>query len=206
MNYKELEQKIGTQIEADWKQASGGGWIHKSAKVDHPGNLKENCIVRGVVSENAQVYGSAVVSGSAQVCGSAVVSENARVSGSAVVSGSARVSGSAVVSGSAQVYGSAVVSGSAQVCGSAVVSGSAQVCGSARVSGSTWVKPVLFLLDSRGYGTTNCKHGWLRIGCQEHTFQDWKSHFSALVRKHNLSKEEIVEYRAIVALFCKIGK
>ena len=134
MNYKELESKIGTQIEADWHQASGGGWIHKTAKVGNEENVKENAIVWGIVSGDAQVYGDA------------------------------------------------------------------------RVYGNAWVKPVLFLLDSRGHGATNCKHGWLKIGCEEHPFADWVSRFDAIARKHNLTDEEKVEYRAIVDLFVKIGK
>jgi len=74
------------------------------------------------------------------------------------------------------------------------------------VYGDAWVKPVLFLLDSRGHGATNCKHGWLKIGCEEHTFKDWKERFQAIARKHNLTDEEKVEYMAIIELFTKIGK
>ena len=56
------------------------------------------------------------------------------------------------------------------------------------------------------HGATNSKHGWLKIGCLEHTFADWKERFPAIARKHNLTLEEVVEYQAIVDLFCKIGK
>ena len=158
MNYKQLEQKMGTQIESDWHQASGGGWIHKSAKVANENMVQGDSIVWGQVSGNAQV------------------SDNARVFGNAQVSGDAQVLGDAWVYGDAQVFGDA------------------------------WEKPVLFLLDSRGHGATNCKHGWLKIGCEEHTFADWKKRFPAIARKHNLTPEEVVEYTAIVDLFCKIGK
>jgi hypothetical protein len=46
----------------------------------------------------------------------------------------------------------------------------------------------------------------LKIGCEEHTFADWKARFPAIARRHNLTEEEVVEYKAIVALFTKIGK
>jgi hypothetical protein len=85
------------------------------------------------------------------------------------------------------------------------VSGNARVSGDTKILGNAWVKPVLFLPDSRGHGCTNCKHGWLKIGCEEHTFTYWKEHFPAIARKHSLTPEEKIEYEAIVDLFCKIG-
>ena len=142
MNYTELEQKLGKQIEADWHQASGGGWIHKNAKVDNEANIRDNAIVMG----NAWVYGDAEVFGDAEV------------------------------SGNAWVYGNA------------------------------WEKSPLYLLDSRNHGATNCKHGWLKIGCEEHTFQDWDKNFDQIAIKHNLTDAEKIEYRAIIDLFIKIGK
>ena len=69
MTYTELQSKIGTQIETDWHQASGGGWIHKSAKVEDEKLIKDNAIVWGMVSGNAQVSGDALVTGDARVTG-----------------------------------------------------------------------------------------------------------------------------------------
>lgn len=45
MNYQELNQKLG------------GGWVHKSAKVDELAFIGESAIVWGKVSGNAQVSG-----------------------------------------------------------------------------------------------------------------------------------------------------
>ena len=104
---------------------------------------------------------------------------------------------------SAQVAAEANITENAIVWG--IVSGNAQVSGNAKVYGNSWVKPVLFLLDSRGHGATNCKHGWLQIGCESHTFSDWKKRFPAIARKHNLTTVEKVEYRVIIDLFSKIG-
>ena len=154
MNYTELEQKLGKQTKSDWHQASGGGWIHKNAKVENEDNIRGNAIVTG----------------------------NARVSGNAWVSGNA------MVSGNARVYGNAMV------------------FGNAKVSGDAWEKSPLYLLDSRNHGATNCKHGWLKIGCEEHTFQDWDKNFDQIAIKHNLTNAEKIEYRAIIDLFIKIGK
>lgn len=56
MNFKELNNKLGgCELESNWRQASGGGWIHKSAKVDHDCNVAEDSIVWGRVSGDAQV-------------------------------------------------------------------------------------------------------------------------------------------------------
>ena len=154
MTFNELNNKLGGQEkQADWRKASGGGWIYKTARVEQEDRIQENALVGGNVW----------------------------------VSGNARVSGDAWVLGNARVLGNA------------------QVLGNARVSGDAWVKPVLFVVDSRGHGATNCRHGWLRIGCEEHTFADWKMYFPRIARKHHLTEEEQKEYRAIVNLFCSLG-
>jgi len=124
-----------------------------------------------------------------------------------LVSGHAQVSGHARVSGHAQVYGDARVSGDAQVSGDALVSGHAQVYGDARVSGDAWNESPLFLLDSRGYGCTNCSRGHLQIGCRCLTFAQWQGEAGkALADQNSFTPAEIVEYAAIVNLFAAIGK
>jgi len=66
MKFSELQEKIGTQIESDWHQhKNGGGWIHKSAKVDASAFIGGSAIVWGQVSGDARVYGDARVSGDA---------------------------------------------------------------------------------------------------------------------------------------------
>jgi hypothetical protein len=61
-------------------------------------------------------------------------------------------------------------------------------------------------MDSRGHGASNAKPGWLYIGCEHQEFKDWKKRFPAIARKHQLTQAEKVEYKAIIDLFCKIGK
>jgi hypothetical protein len=58
MKFTELEQKLGKQTESDWHQASGGGRIHKNARVDNEDNIRDNAWVSG----NARVYDNAKVS------------------------------------------------------------------------------------------------------------------------------------------------
>ena len=79
MTFQELQDKIGTQNEADWHQHSnGGGWVHKSAIVKASARIEEMAIVF-----SGKVFGDAWVSGNARVSGNAQVSGNARVSGDA---------------------------------------------------------------------------------------------------------------------------
>lgn len=59
MTFDELELKIGKQTKLDWRQAKGGGWLNKSAKVNDETKITENAIVWGMVSGNAQVSGDA---------------------------------------------------------------------------------------------------------------------------------------------------
>ena len=99
-----------------------------------------------------------------------------------------------------------MIFGNARICGNARISGDARVSGKSWVCGGTWVTPVLFLMDSRGYGVTNSRRGWLRIGCEEHSFYNWKKNFSCIMRGRCLTLIERREYRAIIDLFCKIGK
>ena len=148
MTFKELNEKMGGgESESDWRRASGGGWIHKSAAVDNDKNIKDN----------AQVSGNARVSGNAQVSGNAWVSDNA------------------------------------------------WVYGNAWVSGGEWVRPPLFIVGSR-FSLTNAKPGYIQIGCECHTFSEWRTLGPELARRNNLTPEEIAGYTAYLDLFEKIGK
>ena len=60
MTFEELNTKLaGNEIQSDWRQAKGGGWIHKSAKVENENLILNDAIVWGTVSGNARVYGNA---------------------------------------------------------------------------------------------------------------------------------------------------
>lgn len=89
------------------------------------------------------------------------------------------------------------------ICGGTIEGGTIR---GGMIEGGTWKVSPLFLMDSRGHGATNAKPGFLYIGCEQHSFEDWKKQFKDIATKHRLNKEELIEYKAIVDLFCKIGK
>jgi len=74
------------------------------------------------------------------------------------------------------------------------------------VSGGCWDTAPLYVADSRGHGATNSRPGFLRIGCEEHSFLDWQERFPAIARKHDLTEAEETEYRGIVDRFFREGK
>ena len=92
-----------------------------------------------------------------------------------------------------------------------IVSGNARVFGDARVSGDAWVfgnaweKSPLQIQGSTHFAT-NCKYGYISIGCEVHTFAEWKSNYKTIGAEHGYTDEQIKEYKAIVDLFCKIGR
>lgn len=72
MNFDELNKKLGgCENLADWRQAQGGGWLNKTAKVDDEFKICDNAIIWGSVFDNALVFGDARVFGNALVSGDA---------------------------------------------------------------------------------------------------------------------------------------
>ena len=178
----------------DWKQhARGDGWVCSTA------HAHESSFIEGIVYGNALVYNDARVYGDAQVYGNAWVYDNAQVYGNALVYGNARVYGNAQVCGNARVYGNA------RVFGDAWVYGDAWVFGDARVSGDAW-KTTPLLVQGTKHTATNCKHGFIAIGCQVHTFAHWQTHVESIARAHGYTEVEVAEYRSIVDFIVKVGK
>ena len=92
--------------------------------------------------------------------------------------GDAWVYGDARVFGNAWVYGDARVSGNARVSGDAWVSGNARVSGDAWVSGNAWVSVVCLATPKVITGllyTLTITDEHLRVGCQVHTFHEWRT-------------------------------
>ena len=121
------------------------------------------------------------------------------VSGNALVFGDAQVSGDALVSGDAWVFDDARVSGNAWVFGDARVSGDALV------SGDGWETSPLYIRGSK-YSLTNCKHGYIKIGCETHTIDEWLANGVEIGKKNGFNDAEIAEYTAYVELFKRVGK
>ena len=149
MTFQEVENRIGKQVESDWRQCSvGKGWIHKSAVVNSGVVIGKDAIVRG-----GTIWGGTIRGGT--------------------------------------IYGGTILGGKIE---------------GGTIEDGEWKNAPLFVKDSRGHGACNSKPGYLKIGCECHTFSDWKSRFPAIARKHNLTPKEKVEYNAIVDLFCRTGK
>ena len=91
------------------------------------------------------------------------------------------------------------------VFGDARVYGNAQVYGYAQVNGNAWKTTPLFVQGTK-HSATNCKHGWLAIGCQVRTFADWQANVETIAEENGYTKEEAAEYRAIVDFMTKVGK
>ena len=178
-----------TESFKDIKKGDKGGWIEKESNL----------------SGDAWVYGNAMVYGNALVYGNAMVSGNARVSGYAMVYGNAEVYGNAGVSGNARVSGDAEVYGYALVYGDAMVSGNAGVYGDADVSGDAWDKtPPLF--HGTKHSISESKKGFLKIGCMELSFSEWKKKYKEIGKKQGYSENEIEEYGIIIMAIEKTSK
>jgi len=119
--------------------------------------------------------------------------------------GNCWVSGDALVYGNALVYGDALVYGNARVYGDALVYGNARVYGNALVYGDAWVSSPLYIQGSR-FALTNCKYGYIQIGCECHSFKEWEKLGVGIAKKNGFTKEQIDEYREYIKLFRKIGK
>jgi len=128
-----------------------------------------------------------------------------RARGGGWIHKSAAVDNDKNIKDNAQVYGNAWVYGNAQVYGNARVYGNAWVYGNAQVSGGKWMRSPLFIIGSR-FSLTNAKPGYIQIGCECHTFSEWRTLGPELARRNNLTPEEIAEYTAYLDLFEKIGK
>jgi len=165
------------KAEEQHQHKNGGGWVANTATVD----------ASAYIGPNAQVYGKALVS------------DNARVFGDAQVSGDAWVFGKAWVFDNARVFGDAWVSGYAQV------SGNAQVSGYAQVSGDAWETSPLYIQGTR-HAITNCAYGLLAIGCQVHTFAEWKKNYKAIGKEAGYTEEQIKEYGRHILYATEVGK
>ena len=95
--------------------------------------------------------------------------------------------------------------GKGWVYSSASVTDSAYVGPNAQVHGNAWTTTPLSVQGTK-HGATNCKHGWLAIGCEVRTFADWKANVETIAEENGYTKEEAAEYRAIVDFMIKVGK
>jgi hypothetical protein len=86
-----------------------------------------------------------------------------------------------------------------------IVSGYARVSGDGCVFGDGW-KTAPLLVQGSKHTATNCKYGFIAIGCQVHTFAHWQTHVESIARAHGYTEVEVAEYRSIVDFMVKLGK
>ena len=89
--------------------------------------------------------------------------------------------------------------------GDAWVFGNARVFGDAWVSGDAWETSPLYIQGSR-HSVTNCAHGSIAIGCQVHTFAEWKAKYKTIGKAAGYTAAQIKEYGLLIALVIKLGK
>jgi len=184
MNFEQLKKLFPTATKDTWHQhPDGGGWVENTASVDET----------AYIGPNAQVYMNAWVSENVQVCESAQVFCSAEVSENAGVFGNARIFENAQVHGYAQVYGNAQVSGYTHMYGNAHVFGNAKVYGHAQVYGGKWKVSPLYIQGTE-HSVCICKPGVIRIGCEEHSIDEWLENYRAIGEKNKYSSDEIEEY------------
>ena len=125
--------------------------------------------------------------------------------GGGLVQDTAHVEASAFVGPNAQVAGDAQVTGNARVAGDAQVAGNAQVYGNAQVAGNAWEFSPLYIQGSRE-SVTLSSLSTVSIGCQTHTFAQWKKSGVAVARANKYTKAQIEEYREYFKLAEKTAR
>ena len=179
MTFSELNQKIGPLIEADWHQHSNGsGWVHKNAKVSDETYIGEDAVVWGGTIKGGTIMDGTIEGGTI---------EGGIIYGGTIKGGT--IEGGTIKGGT--VYGGTIKGGTVK---------------GGIIEGGEWKIAPLFVTDPRGHGCTNSKPGYLRIGCEIHTFQEWQDNFPGIAEKHRLTDEEKAEYFDIVVFFSKRGK
>ena len=87
---------------------------------------------------------------------------------------------------------------------------SGEISGTARISGGViyggkWSTTPLFLTGSC-HSLTNCKPGYIQIGCHCKTIDWWVKNYRDIGKKEGYTDEQIAEYGLYIELFKKIGK
>ena len=198
MTFSELNQKIGPLIEADWHQHSNGsGWVHKNAKVSDETYIGEDAVVWGGTIKGGTIMDGTIWDGT--IWGGTIY--GGTIKGGIIYGGT--IKGGAIRGGiirGGTIEGGTIKGGT--VYGGTIKGGTVK---GGIIEGGEWKIAPLFVTDPRGHGCTNSKPGYLRIGCEIHTFQEWQDKFPAIARKHGLTEVEFSFYKDVVDFFCKAG-
>ena len=109
------------------------------------------------------------------------------------------------VANTTTVEASAYIGVGAWVSGNAQVFGNARVSGNARVYGDAWEESPLYIQGTK-HSITNCAYGQIAIGCQVHTFAEWKAKYKAIGKAAGYTAAQVEEYGLLIAVVTKLGK
>jgi hypothetical protein len=104
-----------------------------------------------------------------------------------------------MVFGNARVYDKARVYGDAWVYYKAKVYGEARVFGNCKLSGGDW-KDSPFYEEGTMWPCYMTSKSHFAIGCESHTFEEWRKIQSELEIKNNMTEKQCLEYRAYLDL------
>ena len=91
------------------------------------------------------------------------------------------------------------------VSGDAWVYGNAMVFGNARVYGDAFNYSPLQIQGKKNF-VTECRKGFLKIGCIEFSLEEWKQRFKEIGNKNGYSESEIKEYELYINLAIELQK
>lgn len=109
------------------------------------------------------------------------------------------------VNGGGWVADTAYVAPKAYVGPGAWVSGGARVSGEARVYGGVWGQSPLYIQGSK-HAVTNCAPGKISVGCEVHSFDDWRANYQTIGRQHGYTNAQIAEYGRILEFVIANGR
>lgn len=101
--------------------------------------------------------------------------------------------------------GSGWVANTATVAGTAYIGPDARVFGDAQVFDNAWKTSPLYIQGSK-HALTNCAYGQIIIGCQVHSFSEWKKLYKKIGKENGYTAEQIKEYGLHIAHIAKVGK
>lgn len=112
----------------------------------------------------------------------AKVCDFANISGYAQIYGHAVISNDACVTGYALIYDHVKISGNAQIHGGTCCNGEMRICG------GVWDEAPLYIKGSN-MAMTNCKNGYIAIGNEIRSFNDWKKTYKDFFQTGRQIKE-----------------
>jgi hypothetical protein len=84
------------------------------------------------------------------------------------------------------------------------VSGDAIVSGDAKILNNNWATTPLYIQGSK-HSLTNSKNGYITIGCETHSFEDWEKNYREISEKNSYTGAEIKEYYEHIKYMIKMG-